>query len=403
MTEDNGAQDRGRINSDLDKQESNEDSSFTKRETRIKSTDPIKSPAFLSLKAYKRMVGYGTRYASNDLLSREWREVYGILIGSIDKNNMVIIKDAIPMVVGDRAGVKYENKQYVDMAQIDASIYERSIQNKKSDFIIGWWHTHPGYGFFYSNVDNLTQLGYQSVNSHAIGLIFDHCELESRDFYLGVAGLRLSTPERGILSRYRYVELDYELDRELMVKKVEKVRKKIQKNIARVKKDLDYIDDILRKRALAQLQRNFGLILVPRQDVKVTANEEEAIEDERFLYEWDPEFFKKSYRIPKFRSKIENEIKKTEEILRREIEEDNLEKVNHKKAKLQKKLQNKLKRPEEIINRIMVEFTKKLESIFPYFDYLDTDERKKIELFEQRSTDYFRILNHLKSRIEFKI
>ncbi|MFW9881813.1 MAG: hypothetical protein ACFFG0_52785, partial [Candidatus Thorarchaeota archaeon] len=122
--------------------------------------DPFHTPVFLTLKAYKGIVGYAIRYANDNQNPDKWREVYGILIGSIENNSKVFVKDAIPMVVGDRAGVKYENKQYVDMAQIDASVFERSIQDDKNDFIVGWFHTHPGFGFFYSPIDCMTQLGY---------------------------------------------------------------------------------------------------------------------------------------------------------------------------------------------------------------------------------------------------
>ncbi|MFX1478774.1 MAG: hypothetical protein ACFFCI_11650, partial [Promethearchaeota archaeon] len=96
-----------------------------------KNIDPFDTPVLVTLKAYKRIVGYAIRYANDTINESKWREVYGILIGSIENESKVIIKDAIPMVVGDRAGVKYESKQYVDMAQIDASIYERSVQDEK--------------------------------------------------------------------------------------------------------------------------------------------------------------------------------------------------------------------------------------------------------------------------------
>ncbi|TFF85638.1 MAG: hypothetical protein EU518_00835, partial [Promethearchaeota archaeon] len=143
---------------------------FLKGKDKKKKSSDIK--LILKWKAYKRIIGYSYRYANNRLSENKWREVYGILIGSID-NNKEIIKDAVPMVVGDRAGVQYESKQYVDMAQIDASTHERAIRDKKNDFIIGWWHTHPGFGFFFSPIDCLTQLGYQIPNSRAIGLVFD--------------------------------------------------------------------------------------------------------------------------------------------------------------------------------------------------------------------------------------
>ncbi|UCC19828.1 MAG: hypothetical protein JSV62_00690, partial [Promethearchaeota archaeon] len=103
---------------------------------KARKKDPFYTPVFLTLKAYKGIVGYAIRYANDNQNPDKWREVYGILIGSIENNSRLIVKDAIPMVVGDRAGVKYENKQYVDMAQIDDSVFERSIQDDKKDFII---------------------------------------------------------------------------------------------------------------------------------------------------------------------------------------------------------------------------------------------------------------------------
>jgi len=363
--------------------------------------NPVKTIVYLTYSAYRRMVGYAYRYASDDSSSKNWREVYGILIGSIEENKKVILKDAIPMVVGDRAGVKYENKQYVDMAQIDESVYERSIQDKKNDFIIGWWHTHPGFKFFFSPVDRLTQLGYQIPNPFAVGLIFDHCEVKSKDFYLGVAGLRILNPDQGMLSSYNFVELKYEFEEEKMVNKVQKALKKIDKSMNKALKEIKYINEILRKRGLAQIQRNYGLILVPKEDIKVTDNEEQAEEDERYLYEWDPEFFKKSYRIPKFREKIESEIKKYEELLINLKNSNDEKKLNQRKLKFTKRIQTSLNKPNEWYNKLMDEFTKRIEIIFPFYDYLDTTERKIIENFESKMSEYFKILEDLGNRAEF--
>ncbi|MFW9826001.1 MAG: Mov34/MPN/PAD-1 family protein [Candidatus Thorarchaeota archaeon] len=363
-----------------------------------KKITPFKTPVLLTLKAYERIVGYATRYANDNMSENQWREVYGILIGSIEDNSKVIIKDAIPMVVGDRAGVKYENKQYVDMAQIDASVFERSIQDKKNDFIIGWWHTHPGFGFFFSPIDCMTQLGYQIPNPYAVGLIFDHCKKKSDLYFLGIAGLRLKDPELGISSTYDLIKVNYELEEKLMLTKVESVIKDVNKTMDKVLKEITYIDEILRKKALAQLQRNYGLIMVPKEDIKITSNEELAIQDEKFLYEWDPEFFKKSYRIPKFRQKIEKIIAGAYDEL------DNLtgkiedEKYQTKRTKLVKKIQNILKKPNEWYEKLMDDFSKRIEKIFPFYSYLDTDERKVIENFEERTSEYYKILDELNNR-----
>lgn len=365
--------------------------------------NPVKTPILLKFNAYRRMVGYAMRYATNELSTRNWREVYGILIGSIENNKEVIIKDAIPMVVGDRAGVKYESKQYVDMAQIDESVYEKSIQDKKEDFIIGWWHTHPGFKFFFSSIDCVTQLGYQIPNPFAVGLIFNHCELESPDFFTGLAALRMLNPDQGMLSTYDFVSLNHEFSEKEMVKKVKVVIKDIEKNIERCVREIRYIDETLRKRFLAQIQRNYGLILVPKIDIKVTDDEKEAKEDERFLYEWDPDFYKKKYRIPKFREKVENEIKKNEASLVEIKNKDDLKKFEQMRKKYKKKIQSFLTKPNEWYNKLIDEFTKRIEIIFPYYDYLDTDERKIIEYFESRSSEYNKILDYLNTRSEFNL
>ncbi|MFX1325642.1 MAG: hypothetical protein ACFE8N_11845 [Promethearchaeota archaeon] len=366
-----------------------------------KKVNPFDSPVLLTLKAYERIVGYAIRYANDKIDESKWREVYGILIGSIEEESKVIVKDAIPMVVGDRAGVKYESKQYVDMAQIDASIFERSVQDEKSDFIIGWWHTHPGFsgpGFFFSPIDCMTQLGYQIPNPFAIGLVFDHCETKSNRNYLGIAGIRLKNPERGISSTYDLIELEYELKKEEMVKKADAVMKDIDKNIEKVLNAVKYIDEVLRKKALAQIQRNYGLILVPKEDIKVTDNEEEAEEDDQYLYEWDPEFFKKSYRIPKFREKIEQSVSQAYDELDNLEENKDSDKYELKRQKLSKKIQNALKKPNEWYDRLMEDFSKKVEIISQFFIYLDTDERKVIEYFEERSSEYYKILDDLNKR-----
>lgn len=368
-----------------------------------KKTTPFSSAVVLTLKAYRRIVGYAIRYANQNLKPDKWREVYGILVGSIEKNSKLIVKDAIPMIVGDRAGVKYESKQYVDMAQIDASVFERSVQDNREDFIIGWWHTHPGFGFFYSPIDCMTQLGYQIPNPYAVGLIFDHCKKNTNDNILGIAGLRLKDPDLGMSSTYDLIELSYETDQKTMAQKVDKDIIRINKEMKDILKEIKYIDEVLRKKALAQLQRNYGLILVPKEDIKVTENEEEAEEDERFLYEWDPDFYKKSYRIPKFREKIENAISDAYDELDKLMESKDIEKLKNRKQKLTNKIQNMIVKPNEWYDKLMDDFAKRIENISPLFDYLDTYERKVIEHFEERSSEYYKILDDLNSRAELNL
>ena len=40
--------------------------------------------------------------------------------------------------------------------------------------MVGWFHSHPGLGVFFSYIDLINQLGFQQNNSEFIGLVFDH-------------------------------------------------------------------------------------------------------------------------------------------------------------------------------------------------------------------------------------
>ncbi len=366
--------------------------------------NPAVTPIIISYNAYRRIVGYAMRYGNNDQPQRNWREVYGILIGSIKDNKEVIIKDAIPVMVGERAYVEYKSKHYVDTAQFNTAIYERAIQDNKEDFFVGWWHTHPGIGFIFSPRDIETQLFYQGVNPFAIALVFDHCQKGSKAYYLGVAGIRLKNPDRGMFATYsNTIKLKFEFPKEEMVKQVEKDVKEINKNIKNALKQIKYIDEVLRKKGLAQLQRNFGLIMVLKRDVKITDDEQEAEEDDYYLYEWDPDIDKKIYRIPKFREKIEKELKKCEEILIDLKKTNQTTNFQKKKEKFGKKIKDMLVKPNELYKKIIIDFTKRIEIIFPFFDYLDTDERKIIEHFEERSSEYQKVLDDLNSRSDFNL
>ncbi|MGV9197295.1 MAG: hypothetical protein ACOC4M_00470 [Promethearchaeia archaeon] len=363
--------------------------------------DPIETPVYLNWRAFKRMIGYAIRYANKDIDKDEWREVYGILIGSVEDETLVVIKDAIPLVPGGKTGVELEPVHYVDLSQIDESIYEQAIQNKKTDFIVGWWHTHPSFGFFFSEVDCYTHLGYQAPNPYAVGLVYDHTEM--RHDHLGVAGLRLTEPEAGILSDYKIVQLHFDHDVDEMRKKVNKLIKNVKENMPQVLKDLEYIDQTLRRKALAQLQRNFGLIVVPKRDVKVVDDHEEAQEEEDKIYVWDPDFIEKKYRIPKYREKIEEKIKKYEEKLQELLDKGKEERFEKKREEYHEKMESDLEKPNVWHEKLLDDFNTRIERIYPYYDYLDTEERKIIEHFEERISKYSDALDALNSRIEFNI
>ena len=372
-----------------------------------KKVDP-ESPCIISMKAYRRIVVYALRYANNDMKPKNWREAYGILIGHIENDDICYITDAIPMIVGSRAGVKFETKQYADMAQIDESLYEKFLNEQSDDFILGWWHTHPGFGWFFSRVDTATQLGYQGPNPYAIGLIYDHTE-QTINVY-GIKGLRLVDSSRGVYSKYAFAELKFDVPVDQAIKKINNEIKEVLPKFKEINELLHYIHNVLRKRLMAQLQRNFGLILVPKRDKKITTSEELAEEEaDRYLYEWNPKFLEEKYRVPHYREKLEKEIAKSKQKLKKILKNKTYNKSEAKKKfegakkKIQGELEKKLLKPKEWLGKIKARFNKKMEVIRPYYDYLDTAERKIVEYLEERLNSYTKELKIIEEKLKFKI
>lgn len=357
--------------------------------------NPTYTPITLSYRAFKRMVGYAIRYANERLDSKKWKEVYGILVGTIKENKFAVVKDAIPVCVGERSGVELEPIHYVDLSEIDASIYDRAIEDKKTDFIIGWWHTHPGFGFFFSGVDRETQLGYQELNSFAVGLIFDHCQKSSDS--LGVAALRLKNPQRGILSKDLIVKINYDLEVKNINQKIKKVIAKIQKNMNKILRELKYIHNFLDNKLLTNLQKEYGLLLIPKK--KRDDLEEEELEKEQYI--WELDFYKSKYKKSKFRKKIEMDITNYKEILLDLRNKNQIDTLKEKQKEYVSNINNMLSKPNKLYSEIIEDFIRRIDIINPYYDYLDSDERKIIETFEKRLNKYYEILNQLNQAVIF--
>jgi len=349
---------------------------------------------FLSWKAYKRIVGYAMRYAGDRLKKENWREVYGILIGMVQDNKKVIVKDAIPICVGGNIRVEFEYIHYGDVADINESLYEKDLVDKKEYFIVGWWHTHPGFGFFFSAIDRETQLGYQDKNPYAIGLIFDHCE--KKGDFLGIRALRLMDTSKGIASDKDIVEIEYELNTKEMKEKINEVIELIFKNIDVVIDEIKYIEISLLKKSLPQLQKKYGLLIGPESEIKGVVDDEDPFMDEGKLYLWYEEAFTKSYTKPKLKLRLEKELEKSKRILNNLRNAQLTEKYEERKKKLLDKINSIITKPNKMLVQIMDDFFKRKEKIDIFYDFLDTSERKVIENFEGWITAYFKVLDSFK-------
>lgn len=124
-------------------------------------------------KVYLTIVAATIRFANNRIPAEDWLEVYGIFIGKNDGED-VIISAAYPIThqvkkkedIIDK--IYWSEEDYASSEEIEIEAIPRN------EFIVGWWHSHPGFKVMLSGFgDKRTTLSYQENNPLAIALVFN--------------------------------------------------------------------------------------------------------------------------------------------------------------------------------------------------------------------------------------
>jgi proteasome lid subunit RPN8/RPN11 len=128
----------------------------------------LSKPVIISAEAYKTIILYASRYSNRSIPSENWKEIYGVLIGFTD-DDFVHVVGAEALTFGHETDVILDNRHYVFIAEIQDKL---DSQGKKL-YIVGWFHSHPGLGLFFSDIDLRNQVFFQT-HEDGIGLVFDH-------------------------------------------------------------------------------------------------------------------------------------------------------------------------------------------------------------------------------------
>ena len=144
-----------------------------------------KGEVIIPRKVYEEMIIYALSYANRKMPKSKFQEVLALILGTVKKDN-VIITDIVPMTAGSEEDVEFKDEDYAKASEINAEAAERG------EFIVGWYHTHPGLGLFLSATDIFNQLGYQSLNEKAIAIVFDFTQMTP--IKSGFAVFRLNDP-----------------------------------------------------------------------------------------------------------------------------------------------------------------------------------------------------------------
>jgi proteasome lid subunit RPN8/RPN11 len=126
---------------------------------------PEKDVVRLKYKALSKVLRHGLRFSHPKMGRDTWVECMGFLIGDVSHGE-VHVKDAVPMVHGSLVEVEFTDEHYAKADEINQELTD-------DNWIVGWYHTHPGHGLFLSSVDKINHSGYQTLNPKAVALVFD--------------------------------------------------------------------------------------------------------------------------------------------------------------------------------------------------------------------------------------
>ncbi len=175
----------------------------------------------LTLEIYKTIIASSTRYANPRINREDWAEVYGLLYG-YNQDDDVHITEAVPFThtveKSDFLNVAFDEEDYALAAEIESQMSDRTPQQ----FIVGWFHSHPGIMLSLSQLDVKTQLAWQTNNPKAIALVFNPTRLASQGEVakkdeeiqplkndLGFLCLRLNDPSKVMEANFHKVPFDF--------------------------------------------------------------------------------------------------------------------------------------------------------------------------------------------------
>lgn len=129
---------------------------------------------YISKTAAEKMINHSKRYG------RIHREAMGFMLGDVcrqDRYRFVIVRDIVTGALLSSADrVRFDNDSYSELfSELDSSGFDYVI--------VGWYHSHPGYGCFMSQIDLNTQVTSFHESYHS-AVVVDPINKEIQAFKL---------------------------------------------------------------------------------------------------------------------------------------------------------------------------------------------------------------------------
>merc|ERR1712021_178550 len=95
-------------------------------------------------------------------------EVMGLMVGEFVDDYMVVVTDVFAMPQSG-TGVSVEAVDPV----FQMKMLDMLKQTGRPEMVVGWYHSHPGFGCWLSGVDINTQQSFEALNQRAVAVVVD--------------------------------------------------------------------------------------------------------------------------------------------------------------------------------------------------------------------------------------
>ncbi|EGA58856.1 Rpn11p [Saccharomyces cerevisiae FostersB] len=95
-------------------------------------------------------------------------EVMGLMLGEFVDDYTVNVVDVFAM---PQSGTGVSVEAVDDVFQ--AKMMDMLKQTGRDQMVVGWYHSHPGFGCWLSSVDVNTQKSFEQLNSRAVAVVVD--------------------------------------------------------------------------------------------------------------------------------------------------------------------------------------------------------------------------------------
>ncbi|TYI93035.1 hypothetical protein E1A91_D02G110400v1 [Gossypium mustelinum] len=121
-------------------------------------------------------------------------EVMGLMLGEFVDGYTVRVVDVFAMPQSG-TGVSVEAVDHV----FQTNMLDMLKQTGRPEMVVGWYHSHPGFGCWLSGVDINTQQSFEGLNQRAVAVVVD--PIQSVKGKLVIDAFRLINPQTMMLGQ----------------------------------------------------------------------------------------------------------------------------------------------------------------------------------------------------------